>query len=164
VYAAGRLAFHRLSTLAERSDARRLSLLVAVGFAVAYALLSGWAVPVRRALVLLIAVAIGFLRRRPGRRGHPLALAALIVLGFEPGALFDAGAQMSFAASAALVAGLQGGHREYLAGRIGGRIRRYLDTLPEAPPARRPPPRRSPPCTSAGWRQSACSPTCSRFP
>ena len=128
-YAAGRLAFNRLTTLAEGSDARRLSLLVAVGFAVAYALLSGWAVPVRRALVFLIAVAIGFLRRRPGTRGHPLALAALIVLGFEPGALFDAGAQMSFAASAALVAGLQGGHREYLAGRIGGRIRRYLDTL-----------------------------------
>jgi competence protein ComEC len=128
-YAVGRFVFSRLGFIAERRDPRRLSILAAVGFAAAYALLSGWGVPVRRALVFLIAVAIGFLRRRPGRRGHPLVLAAMIVLAFEPGALFEAGAQMSFAASAAILAGLGGRKRADRQGRIGVRIRRDIDAL-----------------------------------
>jgi competence protein ComEC len=128
-YAVGRLTFTRLVALTERSDTRRLSLFVAVGFAVGYALMSGWGVPVRRALIFLIAVALGFLRRRPGRRGHPLALAALVVLAFEPGALFEAGPQMSFAASAAILAGL-GGRRQ--ASRDGGIGLRARPTAPLA--------------------------------
>jgi competence protein ComEC len=128
-YAAGRLALTRLAVVGERSDPRRLSILVAVGFAAAYALLSGWGVPVRRALVFLIAVAVGFARRRPGFRGQPLALAAIIVLAFEPGALFEAGAQMSFAASAAILAGLGGRKSEDAGQGIGLRIRRGIDAL-----------------------------------
>jgi competence protein ComEC len=128
-YAGGRLAFIRLAFLVERSDTRRLSIIAAVGSAAAYALMSGWGVPVRRALVFLIAVAIGFLRRRPGRRGHPLALAALIVLAVEPGALFEAGAQMSFAASAAILAGLGDRKRVDREGGIGLRIRSDVDAL-----------------------------------
>ena len=128
-YAVGRFAFTRLGSIAERSDPRRLSILVAVGFAVAYALLSGWGIPVRRALVFLIAIAIGFVRRRPGKRGHPLALAAIIVLAFEPGALFEAGAQLSFAASAAILAGLGGRRWADRDGGIGLRVRRNVDAL-----------------------------------
>jgi competence protein ComEC len=128
-YVLGRLTLGRLASLAERSDTRRLSLVVAVGFAVAYALMSGWGIPVRRALVFLIAVAIGFVRRRPGRRGHSLALAAIIVLAFEPGALFEAGAQMSFAASAAILAGLGAGKREFREAGIGSPVFRYIDAL-----------------------------------
>jgi len=128
-YAVGRLTFTRLVALTERGDTRRLSLFVAVGFAVAYALMSGWGVPVRRALIFLIAVALGFLRRSPGRRGHPLALAALIVLAFEPGALFEAGPQMSFAASAAILAGLGGRKEANRGGGIGLRARRDIDVL-----------------------------------
>jgi competence protein ComEC len=128
-YGFGRLGFARLVPLAERSDTRRLALLVAVGFAAAYALLSGWGVPVRRALVFLIAVAMGFARRRPGRRGHPLALGASIVLAFEPGALFAAGAQMSFAASAAILASPGGRAPSSPADRSVPRIRRGIDAL-----------------------------------
>jgi len=128
-YAVGRFAFTRLGSTALRCDARRVSILMAIGFAVAYALLSGWGVPVRRALVFLIAVAVGFVRRRPGRRGHPLALAAMVVLAFEPGALFEAGAQMSFAASAAILAGMGGRKRADPAGRVGSRIHRDVDAL-----------------------------------
>jgi len=129
VYAGGRFAFTRLGSTALRCDARRLSILLAIGFAMAYALLSGWGVPVRRAAVFLIAVAVGFVRRRPGLRGHPLALAAIVVLAFEPGALFEAGAQMSFAASAAILAGLGGRKRTDSAGGVGSRIRRNVDAL-----------------------------------
>jgi competence protein ComEC len=128
-YAVGGLAFTRLTFLVERRDTRRLSIVVAVGSAAAYALMSGWGVPVRRALVFLIAVAIGFLRRRPGRRGHPLALGAIVVLAFEPGALFEAGAQMSFAASAAILAGLGGRTQNHREGGIGLRIRSDIDAL-----------------------------------
>jgi competence protein ComEC len=125
----GRLTLARVVPLAERSDARRLALLAAVGCAAAYALLSGWGVPVRRALVFVVAVAVGFARRRPGRRGHPLALGAGIVLAFEPGALFEPGAQMSFAASAAILAGLGGRAPSSRADRIGLRTRRGVDAL-----------------------------------
>ena len=129
VFGLGRLTLARIAPLAERSDARRLALLAAVGCAAAYALLSGWGVPVRRALVFLIAVAVGFARRRPGRRGHPLALGAGIVLAFEPGALFDPGAQMSFAASAAILAGLGRRAASSPADRIGRRAWRGIDAL-----------------------------------
>ena len=128
-YAFARPTLARVTPLAARSDTRRLALLAGVGFAVAYALLSGWGVPVRRALVFLIAVAMGFARRRPGRRGHPLALGASIVLAFEPGALFEAGAQMSFAASAAILAGIGGRAPSSRADGIGPRVRRGIDAL-----------------------------------
>jgi competence protein ComEC len=128
-YAAGRLGFSRIAQLAERRDTRRLSLAFALALAVGYALMSGWGIPVRRALVFLIAVAVGFLRRRPGRRGQPLALAGIAVLAFEPGALFEPGAQMSFAASAAILAGLgRTGRGEGEAG-WAPRVRRYADAL-----------------------------------
>src|SRR5690606_11643817 len=68
-----------------------------------YALLAGFGVPVRRALMLLFGVALALGARRPAPRGAPLVAAALLVLAFEPAALFDLGAQLSFAASAALV-------------------------------------------------------------
>jgi competence protein ComEC len=128
-YAVARLALSRLAFLVVRSDARRQAILFALGAAAGYALMSGWGIPVRRALVFLVAVTLGFLRRRPGRRGHPLALAAIVVLGVEPGALFEAGAQMSFAASAAILASL--GHRNPAdrAAGVGLRIRSHLDGL-----------------------------------
>jgi len=42
-------------------------------------------------------------RGRSGLRAEPLAAAAIAVLGVEPGALFEPGAQLSFAATAALL-------------------------------------------------------------
>ncbi len=91
----------RSAWLCARRDARPLALAAALAAALGYALLCGFAVPVRRALFFLAALAAGLLRPLP--RGQPLALAALLVLAAEPEALFDAGAQLSFAASAALL-------------------------------------------------------------
>lgn len=84
-------------------DARRVALQVAVAAAGGYALLAGFDVPVRRALLMLGALAISFGMRRPVRRAAPLALALLVIVLAEPAALFDAGAQMSFLATLALV-------------------------------------------------------------
>jgi competence protein ComEC len=86
-----------------RVDPRGPALAAAFVAAGGYALLAGLGVPVRRALVLLGGVALAVGARRPAPRGAPLLAAALLVLAFEPAALFDVGARLSFAASAALV-------------------------------------------------------------
>jgi competence protein ComEC len=99
---AGRL-LRRSAALAARFDTRLLALFAAFAAAFVYAVASGFGVPARRALVLLAAVAIALARDRPTRRLAPLSAAALLVLALEPQALFEAGAQMSFAASAALL-------------------------------------------------------------
>jgi len=103
VYAAVRRAAGRSAVLAARFDTRGLALLAALVGALGYALLAGWGVAVRRALVLLLALGLGFARQRPAPRLQPLLLAAVLVLAFDPAALFSAGAQLSFAASAALL-------------------------------------------------------------
>jgi len=102
--------FHRLalgvlrrSAWIARRDARRVALGVALAGATAYALLAGFDVPVQRSLAFVAAAGVAFLARRPLRASSLLATAALAVLAADPAALFDVGAQLSFAASAALV-------------------------------------------------------------
>jgi competence protein ComEC len=112
------------------ADRRRTALATAVVAATGYALLAGFEVPVRRSLVLLIALAASVWLRRPIRRGAPLALAALAILAVEPEALFDAGAQMSFLASGALIFGSRREPERDVAARAGWRARllELLDT------------------------------------
>jgi competence protein ComEC len=102
VYGGARALLRRAAVLAARRDARSAALVCALVAAAAYALLAGSGVPVRRALVLLLALAARVLLGRPGGSAAPLAAAALVVLAREPHALFEAGAQLSFAAAAAL--------------------------------------------------------------
>jgi competence protein ComEC len=97
----------RLVARAGRGDARRIAVLGALAAAAVYALLSGFEVPVRRSLVLVCGLAAGVLRGRPGAPAQALWLAAALVLAFSPAALFDVGAQLSFAASGALLVGLR---------------------------------------------------------
>jgi len=97
------LAALRRSAWLARRDARRLALAVALVGATLYALLAGFDVPVQRSLVFVAAAGAAFLARRPLRASSLLATAALAVLAADPAALFDVGAQLSFAASAALV-------------------------------------------------------------
>ncbi len=110
------------------ADRRRTALATAVLAASGYAVLAGFEVPVRRSLVLLLALAASVWLRRPLRRGAPLALAALAILAFEPEALFDAGAQMSFLASGALIFGLRREPEADAAARTGFRAA-VLDLL-----------------------------------
>jgi competence protein ComEC len=103
-FAGTRALLVRVTPLAARYDLRRAALASALALASIYGVLAGWGVPVRRSLVFLIAVGTALLlgRRRSAR--HTLAAAALAVLAVEPQALFDPGAQLSFAASAGLLA------------------------------------------------------------
>jgi competence protein ComEC len=95
----------RSAAIAVRRDTRRLALGPAVLAAALYALVAGLATPALRSLLMLAAVGIALARRRAARPAHALALAALLVLAFDPAALFAPGAQLSFAATAALVLG-----------------------------------------------------------
>ena len=85
------------------ADLRLRALLFAAGAATFYAALSGAGVPVRRALVFVWAVVAGVAWARRIPASHVLALAALGVLAWDPGCLFELGPQLSFAATAALL-------------------------------------------------------------
>lgn len=104
VFAGARRALRRSARLAARWDTRRIALAPAALAALGYAALAGWGVPVRRALVLLAAAGWAVTRSRPQAAGPALAAAALWILWREPAALFEPGAQLSFAAVAALLA------------------------------------------------------------
>jgi competence protein ComEC len=94
----------RSAALAARIDLPGAALVSALLAAGGYALLTGPAIPVQRAFVLLAAAGLAVGSRRPRRRAHPLALASLLVLWRTPSALFEPSFQLSFAATAALLA------------------------------------------------------------
>jgi competence protein ComEC len=120
-----RLSFALGRRLPALADARRGALGAAVLAAVAYALLAGFEVPVQRSLVMLAALAAAVFARRPVRRSAPLLVAALAILARDPAALFDAGAQMSFLATAGLVLALRADAPPRGA---GGRLAELFDT------------------------------------
>ncbi|TSJ61462.1 DUF4131 domain-containing protein [Starkeya sp. 3C] len=69
-----------------------------------YLLLSGVEVPTQRAYVMTLLVLAGVMLGRPALTLRTLAVAALVVMALTPWAVLDPGAQMSFAATLALVA------------------------------------------------------------
>ncbi len=75
--------------------------LVAVG---SYLVLSGAPAPAQRAAITASVAFAAMLLDRPAISMHALAVAAMIVLGLQPEAIVTPGFQMSFAATAALVA------------------------------------------------------------
>ena len=69
-----------------------------------YLVLSGAEVPTQRAYAMTLIVLAGVMLGRPALTLRTLALAALVVMVLTPWAILDPGAQMSFAATLALVA------------------------------------------------------------
>jgi competence protein ComEC len=124
-FALARGGFSRSARVAARWDARHLALGVAWVAAALYAVAAGWGVPVRRALVLFTGLALAVVRGRAGGRAEPLAAAAMLVLAADPGALFDPGAQLSFAASAALSGTIDEGSQA-TGSRIAGALRQAI--------------------------------------
>jgi len=128
VFTAAHATLGRSAWLAARRDTRAPALAAAVLGAVLYALLSGWQVPVRRSLLLVLALALAMLRGRRGGASEPLAAASLAILAVEPQALFGASFQLSFAASAALALAPRAAEPApvHLAGRAWRRLREAL--------------------------------------
>jgi competence protein ComEC len=88
---------------AQRLDARRWAAAAAIPVAAAYALATGASVPAVRSA---IGAGLGLAAALAGREADPrnaLALAAMLVLAADPGALRDVSFQLSFAAVAGLL-------------------------------------------------------------
>lgn len=77
----------------------------AASLAIAYAAFAGAAAPVLRATVGAVVLHLGRAAGRRSGRFEPLAIAAILLLLFDPAELFRPGFQLSFAAVAALLAG-----------------------------------------------------------
>jgi DNA internalization-related competence protein ComEC/Rec2 len=88
-------------------DRRPWALGGALTLSLAYAVWAGFGVPVQRAWVLLAMwIPMAWLKRRPPQ-GWGLVWAAWFVLLVRPGALFELGAQLSFAATAGLLMAME---------------------------------------------------------
>ena len=103
-YGAIRMTILRATQLAAAFDVRRFALAGAIGAALVYGLLTGWAPPVQRASVFVISIGLAWMLRRRISHLQLLGLAGGVLLLHEPAALFSASAQLSFAASAAPMA------------------------------------------------------------
>ena len=81
----------------------RASLVCVLLLLPAYALVTDANPPVVRATIVAMVMAFGQSIRRCGSHWNSLALAALLVLGWNPSDLFNSGAQLSFVAVAAIL-------------------------------------------------------------
>ncbi|UWQ26441.1 ComEC family competence protein [Leisingera aquaemixtae] len=104
VFAAVRVLFCLVPPLALRWPVRKLAALAALAAGSGYLLLSGGNVATERAFVMVAVMLGAVLLNRRAITLRAVALAALIVLLRRPESLLSPGFQMSFAATAALVA------------------------------------------------------------
>jgi competence protein ComEC len=121
----------RIPALAERHDVRRLAAPLAAGLAIFYTLLTGAAPSAQRACVMSCACFLGLLVARPADLVRPLALAALLLLAWDPLDLFRPSFQLSFAATVGIALSLERLPRSRPAsilGRVWGAIRALVLT------------------------------------
>ena len=98
----GILAFAFLAVAQRGLLPRRIVLVSLMIFIAGYAILTGARPPVVRALILIHIVCMSWLLNRHPNAMNSLAVAAIIVLLFNPTELFRVGAQLSFIAVASL--------------------------------------------------------------
>lgn len=75
---------------------RRINVIAVIFLLIFYAILTNNSPSVLRATVMAVAVLAGFLIGRESSIWNSLGLSAIIILGFDPNALFEAGFQLSF--------------------------------------------------------------------
>ncbi|MGR8936076.1 MAG: DNA internalization-related competence protein ComEC/Rec2 [Gammaproteobacteria bacterium] len=81
-----------------RYPPQNVAVFAALCGAIAYTLLAGFAIPARRALIMVVVGLLAVLGQRRVLSGHTLALAALLVTAIQPSALLVPGFWLSFAA------------------------------------------------------------------
>jgi competence protein ComEC len=97
-------AWVRLPPLALRLPARKAAVVAGLAAALAYCLMTGFAVPAQRTFVMLAVVALCVVADRHGSPSRVLALAAVAVLAVDPWAVLSAGFWLSFGAVGAIFA------------------------------------------------------------
>jgi len=104
VFALVRIGIVLVPGAALRLPAKKIAALVALVAAAFYLLLSGANIATQRAFIMTAVVLVAVMIDRPAFTLRSVALAALIVLALRPESLTEAGFQMSFAATTALIA------------------------------------------------------------
>ncbi|WP_420409273.1 ComEC/Rec2 family competence protein [Hoeflea sp.] len=104
LYVGLRLVMACFPALAEGWPVKKIAAVGALMTATAYLLISGGSVPTRRAWVMLSVMLIAVVFDRPALTMRNVALAALVIIIISPSAVVGPGFQMSFAATAALIA------------------------------------------------------------
>ena len=107
VYALTRLVLAAIPWTAYRLSTRKTAAVVALTAGAGYLALSGATVATQRAFIMVAFAFLAVLADRPAITLRALALAATVILLVRPISLMDAGFQMSFAATVALVAGYE---------------------------------------------------------
>lgn len=104
IYFVTRWLFAAMEPFARALDPRKPAALVALLSALGYLLLSGGAISTQRAFVMAAVMFTAILIGRRAVSFQSLALAALIIIALAPESVIEPGFQMSFAATAALIA------------------------------------------------------------
>lgn len=119
VFAALRLLLALAPAAVSGVSAKKTAAVAALLAGLGYLMLSGATVATQRAFVMMAVAFAAVLFDRPAITLRGLALAAAVVLAIRPVSLMDVGFQMSFAATAALVAGYEELRRRRLASQAG---------------------------------------------
>ena len=118
-YALARLAFALVPFTAYHLSGKKAAAVVALAAGAGYLALSGATVATQRAFIMVAFAFLAVLADRPAITLRALALAATVILLARPISLLDAGFQMSFAATVALVAGYEALRDRRLTGAAG---------------------------------------------
>ena len=94
-----------IPTLALRVDSRKVAAVISLGVAGFYLLLSGANVATERAFIMVAVMLGAILLDRRALTLRSVAISGIIILLWQPESLAEPGFQMSFAATAALIAG-----------------------------------------------------------
>ena len=92
----------RIARLALRWPARKAAVVAGTLVALAYSLMTGFAVPAQRTFIMLATIAVCVLADRHSSPSRVLALAALAVVAADPWAVLSAGFWLSFGAVAGI--------------------------------------------------------------
>ena len=97
--------------LALRIQAKKIAAVLALAAALFYLLLSGVNVATQRSFIMIAVVLLAVMLDRAALSMRSIAISAIIVLALFPESLTEAGFQMSYAATIALIAGFEGLNR-----------------------------------------------------
>ena len=117
----------RFYNVALRMDVRKLAALLTCLPVAGYALIAGFHISTQRAMIMVLAFLASLMTERERDVWSTLSLAGLVILIFDPGALFTISFQLSFMAVIGIL---------WLAPPIMDRIRRPMDPLAEERPGR----------------------------
>lgn len=118
VFALLRYGLALIPPLALRIDSKKVAAVVSLAVAWFYLLLSGSNVATERAFIMVAVMLVAVLLDRKAITLRSVAIAAVILLLWQPEALLSPGFQMSFAATVALIAGFQYANARLPPGRL----------------------------------------------